>query len=200
MPHSKVILHFGGSDLTAKKLRTHVQAFPNAHIEEINIKRTSQLPLLPKGVTHNRQDFLHALKAKPDNSVDQIHSEMALGYYRKAFFKIPFHGRLIPFLSERSRAATNYACKVLNVAYKKLKDGGHIEIVVSNCRDTYCLTNGFLNIMSAIDKTTFEKDKIKVREVPKYEAEKMDYWVSDTHQTLHSGPRYPIVYKITLTK
>ena len=113
-------------------------------------------------------DFRRGLEQLRDNSVSHITSKLGLGHYTAAAKELKkaelyevspniflqrqkYYERLKPFVKK-------HTAEVLQIAYRKLKSGGRVKLVVGE---------PVLEVVkTALAKTPFEQEKIEIRKIP----------------------------------
>ncbi len=132
----------------AAKTAEYADRFQGMHfigIDQLELKET-----LSQNWTQFKADFKEGLERLKDNSVDLISSEMSLGYYGPKFEGIR--------QSLKGKGYKKHTYRTMEVAFRKLKRGGKIHIVVAGTTSEL--------IVRALKRAGFEEKKIKVELLP----------------------------------
>ena len=137
------------------KTKKYAERFPNVEFVGIDLKEHTGAR--PKNWRQIQTDFKKGLEELQDNSVSVISSEMALGFYGKK-------GK--QYNSDRKQ----YTLETTAMAYRKLKPGGKLLIVISY--DQY-----FSEVFSALLTAGFTRTNIQTRRLQERER-KRTYWTN----------------------
>lgn len=123
-----LVVHLGnlGED-TGKKTRIYAKRFPN--INFVGIDNSSAPQDKPVNWEQIEGEFITGLKSLPNNSVDIISSELAVGHY-----DLIIKGKTVMLKKE-------YTKKIIKLIWKKLKLGGKVIIVVGDRSAEECVTD-----------------------------------------------------------
>ena len=136
-----IVVHLGnvgqGKEL-AEKTKKYSRRFGKVRFIGIDLAKFTR-PGKPRNWRQWNVDFLEGLERLRDNSVSIISSEMGVGY-----FDPPKGGSLL-----------KYAKEVVGAAYKKLKPGGKLMVVLDDYIEP--------RVKEAITKAGFESEKTTIR-------------------------------------
>lgn len=137
--YSPDVVHLGNIGLDkGGKTRAYSERYPHKTFFGIDLN-----PNIPEDRLANWQqhvgDFVSGLKQVRDNSVKVISSELAFGHYGKDW---------------KSPISVEYNAQILNLAYRKLRPGGKIIIVVAGIYESETIKKAFARTKFKIDSIT----------------------------------------------
>lgn len=142
---------------------------PDLHLVGIDINR----PITQvSGIEQRVATFTEGLKGLKDNSVPEIKSTLAVGYYGPRM-EFPFANHFA------------HTLETINLAFRKLLPGGKFSIVVGK--------TVLADVEAAFGLSRFSLSKVKISPLPKKEQQSTEH----TRRLVRAGER---LYKITAEK
>lgn len=145
----------------------------------------------PKNVKQKKVDFVEGLNSFKDNSVYAIRSELAVGHFdQKGKDLKGYHaGGLFggEILTETPKQMTAYTNKITSIAYKKLRSGGKLKLVVGK--------NILKFVINAIN-SSFRPENVKIAKMSQ-SRKRGTYW-EKKYKTSSVQPYRIIAIKKTL--
>lgn len=161
----------------AARTREQAKIFPEHKFIGIDIRGLNHWRTMENWEQKIRT-FNKGLAEEENKSLDEIYSEMAIGYYGYAQWPLE--------IAKPEHPETySYTYGTIHLAHEKLKPGGQMIIVIAD--------DVLKNLENILNKSPF-KGKFTKRRIPKKEREKGSYWMRNYDRGLLN------LYEITATK